>query len=119
MKFSIVAIAAMLVLGSFSASFGQSDHSLQLNAGSAFSTIIGSNPGGIYTLPPNGGTLVTTASGSSYFWSLTGNGLTGPSATAPNEFLGSSNNYDVIFRTANTEKMRLTTNGVLALGTKT
>ena len=46
-------------------------------------------------------------------WSLIGNALTGGSATTPNEFFGSTNNYDVAFRRNNTELMRIAADGLL------
>lgn len=46
-------------------------------------------------------------------WELDGNDLTGATPDAPNEFIGSSNNYDLAFRRNNTELMRLVSDGLL------
>jgi len=46
-------------------------------------------------------------------WSLFGNQLSGVNPNSPNEFLGSVNNYDVVFKRFSTELMRLTTDGLL------
>jgi hypothetical protein len=46
-------------------------------------------------------------------WQIDGNDLTGASADAPNEFIGSTNNYDLAFVRNNTELMRLATDGLL------
>lgn len=46
-------------------------------------------------------------------WELDGNDLTGVTPDAPNEFLGSTNDYDLAFRRNNTELMRLVTDGLL------
>ena len=46
-------------------------------------------------------------------WQMDGNTLTGGSPTAPNEFFGSNNDYDVAFRRNATELMRLCSDGLL------
>jgi hypothetical protein len=46
-------------------------------------------------------------------WTVDGNELTGASADAPNEFIGSTNNYDVVLIRNNNEIMRLVSDGVL------
>lgn len=46
-------------------------------------------------------------------WNLDGNDLTGATAATPNEFFGSTNDYDVIFRRNNFELMRLVSQGLL------
>ena len=46
-------------------------------------------------------------------WSLLGNALTGPLSSSPNEFLGSTNDYDLIFRRNAAEIMRLVNDGLL------
>lgn len=46
-------------------------------------------------------------------WQIDGNDLTGASATAPTEFFGSNNNYDVVFKRNNTEITRLVSDGIL------
>jgi hypothetical protein len=46
-------------------------------------------------------------------WELDGNDLTGASPTAPNEWFGSSNNYDVAFRRNSVELARLVNDGLL------
>ncbi|MEI8133597.1 MAG: hypothetical protein WCH46_00805 [bacterium] len=58
-----------------------------------------------FTLPPAGGTLVTTGSGLA--WLTAGNTLSGGSATTPTQVFGSTNAYDVKMVTAGTEQMRL------------
>lgn len=53
-------------------------------------------------------------------WTLAGNTLTGGTPATPNEFLGSTNNYDWVLRTNNVEALRVksTTNGI-TFGTQT
>ena len=46
-------------------------------------------------------------------WQVDGNVLTGASATNPNEFFGSTNDYDVAYKRNNTELMRLASDGLL------
>lgn len=46
-------------------------------------------------------------------WSLLGNALTGSLPTSPNEYLGSTNDYDVVFRRNSTEAMRIVSDGLL------
>lgn len=46
-------------------------------------------------------------------WQIDGNALTGASAGAPNQFFGSTNDYDLTFKRNNTELMRLVTDGLL------
>lgn len=46
-------------------------------------------------------------------WQIDGNALTGASAGAPNEFFGSTNDYDLAFKRNNTELMRLVSDGLL------
>jgi hypothetical protein len=48
-------------------------------------------------------------------WDLVGNTLTGGTPATPNEFFGSTNDYDVTFRRNNLEQMRLV-NGALLVG---
>jgi hypothetical protein len=47
-------------------------------------------------------------------WSLSGNTLTG-GVTTPNEFLGSTSNHDLIFRSNNIEHLRVSTGGTTTL----
>ncbi len=49
-------------------------------------------------------------------WRLNGNTLTGASSTSPTEFFGSTNNYDVVFRSNNTERMRILGSGNVGVG---
>lgn len=63
-------------------------HSLQLDYGGAYSTIMGSSPGGTYTLPPGGGTIFVIQPGPSPFWRTDGNSGT----TAGTNFLGTTDN---------------------------
>jgi hypothetical protein len=53
------------------------------------------------------------ASGTGLFWSLTGNAGTSPSTN----FFGTTDSVDVVFRTNNNEKIRLTASGSLGIGT--
>jgi hypothetical protein len=92
-------------------SFAQ--HFLQLDDGLGhYSIITSSNPGGSYILPPGGGTLLTSGT----TWTTAGNLLTGGTPSTPNEFFGSTNNYDVIFKTFNTARMTLAANGYIGIG---
>lgn len=52
-------------------------------------------------------------------WGTSGNALTGGSPSTPNEFFGSTNVYDVIFKANNTERMRLDYQGSFLLGSTT
>lgn len=91
-------------------SFAQ--HFLQIDDGLGhYSLITGSNTGGTYILPPGGGTLLTSAS----TWLTAGNTLSGGSSATPTQFMGSTNNFDVIFRSNNIAHMTLGTNGYLSL----
>ena len=47
------------------------------------------------------------------------NVLSGTSATAPTQYLGSSNAFDVVLKSNNTERMRVTTTGDVGIGTTT
>ena len=62
-----------------------------------------SNPNGTFSLTDDGGTL-TTSSGA---WLTTGNSGTNPGTN----FVGTVDNQDLVFRTNNTEKMRVRANG--------
>lgn len=46
-------------------------------------------------------------------WTLLGNALSGGGPTTPNEWFGSSNDYDVVYRRNNTEIMRLAGSSLL------
>lgn len=48
-----------------------------------------------------------------YDWTLYGNILTGATFDVPDQFMGSTNNYDVIFRQNNVERMRVVAQGLL------
>lgn len=94
-------------------------HFLQVDDGSGqYSTILGSNSGGPYTLAPGGGMIVTQPlpAGPSLGWLSAGNILTGGSSSTPDQFLGSNNSFDVVFKTGGLEFMRITTNGHVGLG---
>jgi hypothetical protein len=67
-------------------------------------------PGPNVTITPNGNILtIGTASG----WSLAGNTGTNPF----DQFLGTTDNQPLVFRTNNTEAMRVGSDGTLAIGT--
>lgn len=51
-------------------------------------------------------------------WNLTGNALTGGAADTPNEWLGSSNDFDVIFKRNGSEQFRLQS-GAFLIGLQT
>ncbi len=67
----------------------------------------------IFALSLLAGSLTTNINAQT--WLTAGNVLTG-TTTAPNEFLGSTTNFDLVFRTNNTEKARLTATGNFGLG---
>lgn len=46
-------------------------------------------------------------------WEITGNNLTGASPTAPDQYFGSLNDFDVAFKRNNVELMRIATAGIL------
>lgn len=46
-------------------------------------------------------------------WELDGNALTGGTPSTPNEWFGSDNNYDVVFKRNNSEQFRLQNNAFL------
>lgn len=58
-------------------------------------------------------TAPTWSSGSGLFWTLSGNGSTSPSTN----FLGTTDSVDMVFRTNNSERIRLMANGYLGIGT--
>jgi len=93
-------------------------HSLQLDAGGIYSTIQATNPGGIYILPPGGGTLLTNSAGNPS-WLIAGNMLSGGSPTTPNELFGSANAYDVPMVTGGIEQMRLLYSGGINIPSST
>jgi len=68
--------------------------------------------GGASTVLQNDGSgnLSWAAAGGSG-WATTGNALTGGSSTTPNEFVGSTNVYDWVVKTANAERMRVASGG--------
>ncbi|HET9136180.1 MAG TPA: hypothetical protein VFO76_06050 [Candidatus Kapabacteria bacterium] len=104
----------ILVLTCATSIFAQGEHSLLLNAAAApTSTIKGSTTGGVYILPDGGGTLLTSVSIGNIAWVLAGNALTGGTPATPVEFMGSTNNYDVVLKANNVEKLRLVSGGGL------
>src|SRR5580765_6186854 len=56
-----------------------------------------------------------TLSGNAQSWSLTGNGGT----TQNTNFIGTTDNKPLVFRTKNLERMRISNNGLVGIGTKT
>ncbi len=65
---------------------------------------------------PQGATGVTGATGptNTNAWSLTGN-----ASTTTSNFVGTTDSKDLIFKTNNTERMRLTSSGQIGIGTST
>lgn len=59
----------------------------------------------------------TLNAGSIGGWSTSGNALTGTLPLSPNEYFGSTNAADVIFRTSNVERMRVASGGNVGIGT--
>jgi hypothetical protein len=62
-------------------------------------------------LTNDGAGVLSWASVASTGWATTGNALTGGSSTTPNEFIGSTNAYDWVVKTSNTERMRVVSSG--------
>ncbi len=61
-----------------------------------------------YTFVNDGaGNLSWQPAASGLFWTTTGNVLTGATPQTPAQYFGSVNNYDVVFYSNNTEKMRI------------
>ena len=56
------------------------------------------------------------ASGANTNWGFSGNALTGASSSTANEWIGTSNNYDWVIKTNNTEKLRITSAGRVGIG---
>ncbi|HYM20850.1 MAG TPA: hypothetical protein VEW28_07595 [Candidatus Kapabacteria bacterium] len=82
--------------------------------------------------PPAGLTLYNTSTNSIFFyngatwtptagaaWLIMGNALTGGTPATPNEFFGSVNNFDAVFRTNNAERARISSTGNVGIGTPT
>src|SRR5690242_17532182 len=110
MKRYLFSLALLII--SASTVLSQNGHSLLLNASGMPTTIlVGSNTGGTYTFPDGGGILVTSGSIPSVAWVLVGNALTGGTPATPVEFFGSTNNYDVVMKANNVEKLRLVAGG--------
>lgn len=63
------------------------------------------------------GSWIRLSTGSGSGWALSGDALTGGTSSTPNEFIGSTNNYDWVVKTNNTEKMRVTAAGFVGIGT--
>jgi hypothetical protein len=96
-------VLLLLLLVSSSIAFGQ--HALQLDDGAGnYSTIIGSNLGGTYTLPAGGGTLIVVPPPGTpaLAWLTGGNGST----TAGTHFLGTTDFVDFDIRVASVRAMR-------------
>ena len=115
MKHSRILAFILSIIGvlNFSNAFAQG-HVLQVDDGSGnYSILRGSNPGGTFFLPagPGSFTLLTTNSG----WAVAGNTLTGGLPTTPNEFFGSNNNFDVVMKSAGTERLRIGSTGTLSV----
>ncbi|MBU1719929.1 MAG: hypothetical protein KKA07_12760, partial [Bacteroidetes bacterium] len=56
-------------------------------------------------------------SGTGDGWCTTGNALTGGAPNTPNEWIGSTNNYDWVIKTNNTEWVRVQNDGDVGIGT--
>jgi hypothetical protein len=68
---------------------------------------------GLLSITDAGGTLNTDLSSLSNDWKLVGNSGTNPAIN----FLGTTDNQDLVFRTNNTEKVRVLSNGNVGIGT--
>ncbi|HEY6171299.1 MAG TPA: hypothetical protein VIX80_03470, partial [Candidatus Kapabacteria bacterium] len=129
MKKSILhPIAMLIVVSSFASAQTYSpaySTKLTIKSGSYKLTIIPPTLSGdlTLTLPDKHGTpnqvLQTDGSGALSWvnagggsgWGLTGNTLTGTLPSTPTEFIGSTNAYDVVFRSGGAEQMRLYSSG--------
>ena len=84
-------------------SFAQ--HSLQLDFAGAYSQIQGSNPGGIYTLPPGGGMLLSSGTA----W------LCGGNTNPLSNILGTLTGQDLVIKTNNSTRMTIFSGGNISL----
>ncbi len=67
------------------------------------------------TVTPSWQYMTTSATG----WNTNGNTLTGTLPASPAEWIGSINNADMVFRTNNTERIRISNTGSVGIGTST
>ncbi|MGL5892656.1 MAG: hypothetical protein ACRC3B_22375, partial [Bacteroidia bacterium] len=62
------------------------------------------------------GVLLLFATDAEAQWALSGNALTGFASSLPVERFGSTNNYDVVFRSNNTDRMKIAADGNVSIG---
>ncbi|MFN8714458.1 MAG: tail fiber domain-containing protein [Bacteroidota bacterium] len=62
------------------------------------------------------GALMLMATEADAQWALGGNALTGFPSSLPTERFGSTNNFDVIFKTNNVDRMKITASGNVGIG---
>ncbi len=85
-----------------------------LNSGTVVANVFKMNfVGATVVAGPAPGEVTVTVGGGGAGWALTGNALTGATPDAPNEFFGSTNDYDVIFKRNSIEYARLTPTGAV------
>ena len=94
------------------------------NAGTAGSLLRSAGAGAppVWIAPGANGSVLTVSGGvpawsspNGLFWGLTGNSGTNPA----NNFIGTVDAVDLVIRTSNTERVRVTSNGLVGIGTST
>ncbi|MDP4219117.1 MAG: hypothetical protein Q8916_02460 [Bacteroidota bacterium] len=116
--FRLFAIIALFAL--FTNNEVRAQHQVQVDDGSGhYSLLKGQTVDAldIFMFPVGGGTLLTDGGGGpAPAWMAVGNILSGGTPATPAQFFGSTNNYDVIFKTAGNERMRMTATGFIGIG---
>lgn len=115
MKTKVLVFLLLLAVGAAPA-LAQAPHTLQVDDGSGNVTTISAASGSSsnYTFPPGSGMVMTNTNVSTYAWATAGNALTGL-PTAPVQFMGSTNNADLVMKTYGTEQFRVRASGGIEL----
>lgn len=118
MKLSTVrALAIFVALELVLLAPASAQHSIQIDDGAGHVNVLSTSPGltlpvTSFQFPTTGGTLLTQSAGLSSAWLTSGNVGTNPTTN----FLGTTDNTDLVFRTNNAEQLRLSSVGSVGLG---
>jgi hypothetical protein len=104
MNTNILKLIALALLITCSNASAQTGHDAQSDDGAGhYSIITSSNPGGVFTLPPGGGQILTFTPGASPAW------LCGGNSSPSSNIIGTLSSTDIVIKTNNVTRATIST----------